>query len=172
MSEVKHNVWFEPVPDYLTSGALVFVVTWKAPKENHDKIVAHSADGMNVQRVIPNQVAYSRTRMWFKPSDDDAVIEEWWFMDEYDSAEAFEAMQQLVRQSFLGPDSGATAKRHQELLSLLVPGTEMVPVLYSEIGPSRIEFEPFTARSAVIIDELERRTAKAAANTPTAAGQA
>jgi hypothetical protein len=36
----------------------------------------------------------------------------------------------------------------------------MVPVLYSEIGPARIEFEPFTARSTVIAQGIESRMAE------------
>ena len=79
-------------------------------------------------------------------------------MDEYDSAEAFEAMQHLVRQSFYDPSEQGAAKRHQELLGLLVPGTEMTPVLYSEVGPARIEFEPFAARSDVIAQEIKNQT--------------
>jgi hypothetical protein len=121
MSEVKHNVWFEPVPDYLRAGPLVFVVTWRAPKENHDKIVAHTANGMNVQRVMPSKVGYSSTRTWFKPSDDNTDIEDWWFMDEYDSAEAFEAMQQLVRHMFVGPGAEDTARGHQALFGSPCP---------------------------------------------------
>jgi hypothetical protein len=159
MSAVEHNVWFDPVPDYLRTGPLVFVATWRAPKENHDKIVAHTANGMNVQRVIPSKVGYSRTRTWFRPSDDDTNIEDWWFMDEYDGAEAFEAMQQLVRQMFVGPGAEDTAKGHETLLSLLVPGTEMTPVLYSEVRAARIEFEPFEARSTVIAEEIKSRVA-------------
>jgi hypothetical protein len=113
MSEVKHNVWFEPVPHYLRTGPLVFVVTWRAPNENHDKIAAFCGEGINVQRLIPGKVAYSRTRTWFKPSDD-GTTEDWWFMDEHDSAEAFEAMQQLVRQSFVGGAAAeGVAGRHQ-----------------------------------------------------------
>jgi hypothetical protein len=146
------------VPDYLRTGPLVFVVTWRAPKGNHDKIAAFCAEGMNIQRLTPSKVAYSRTRTWFKPSDD-GTTEDWWFMDECDSAEAFEAMQQLVRQSFVGgPAAEGVAGRHQELLALLAPGTQMVPVLYSAVGPARIEFEPFAARSTVIAREVKSRS--------------
>jgi hypothetical protein len=155
VGEVKHNAYFEPLPDYLKKGGpLVFVVSRRAPTENHDRIVEHIADGMNIQRLIPSQVAYSRTRTWFKPCDD-GKTEQWWFMDEYDSAEAFEAMQKLVRSSFVGDRATDVAKRHQELLTLMVPGTELVPVLFSEVGPSRIEFEPYAARAKVIAREIE-----------------
>lgn len=158
MGEVKHNVWLEPLPDYLKAGPLVFVVTWRAPKENHDEIVKWTGDGMNIQRVIPSKVTYSRTRTWFRPSDD-GETEEWWFMDEYDSPEAFEAMQQLMAPRFTGgTGSEETAQQHSKLLDLLVPGSDMVPVLYSESGSARIEFEPFTARSTVIAQEIASRT--------------
>ena len=53
--------------------------------------------------------AYSRTRTWFRPCED-GVTEKWWFMDEYDSAEAFEAMQTLVR-SLLTGERGARIAR-------------------------------------------------------------
>ena len=114
MSEVKRNVWFEPLPDYLKEGPLVFVVTWHAPKENHDKIAEHMRDGMDIQRAAPSKVGYSRTRTWFKPSED--------------------------------------------MLALLVPRTGMTPVLYSEVGGTRIEFERYMARSTVIAHEIQSQT--------------
>ena len=158
MGEVKHNAYFEPLPDYLKGGGpLVFVVSWRAPAENHDRLVEYIAEGGNIQRLIPGQVAYSRTRTWFKPCDD-GKTEQWWFMDEYDSAEAFEAMQKLVRSAFVGDRGAEFAKRQQNLLALMVPGTELVPVLFSEVGPSRIEFEPYAARATVIAHETQSQT--------------
>lgn len=156
MGEVQHNAYLEPLPDYLKGGPLVFVVSWRAPIENHDKLVEHIAEGMNIQRLIPSQVAYSRTRTWFKPSDD-GKTEDWWFMDEYDSAEAFEAMQKLVRSFFLGDRAPEFAQRQQKLLALMEPGTEMVPVLYSQVVPSRIEFEPYAARATVIAHQIQNQ---------------
>ena len=154
VGEVKHNVWLDPVPAFVKGAPLVFVVTWRAPVENHDKIVQWCADGMNVQRQIPSQVSYSRTRTWFRPSDD-GQTEEWWFMDEYDSVQAFEAMQKLMAPRFTGGvGSEQTAQSHSKLLDLLVPGSDMTPVLYSESSGSRIEFESFTARAAVITQQF------------------
>jgi hypothetical protein len=56
------------------------------------------------------------------------------------------------------PHGAEFAKRQQELLALMVPGTELVPVLFSEIEPSRIEFEPYAARAKVIAHEIQSQT--------------
>lgn len=153
MSEVKHNVWFDPLPDYLKSGPLVFVVTWKAPAKNHAELQAAVAEGMNVQRQTPASSIYSRTRHWYMPCDD-GVNEQWWFMDEYDSPDAFEAMQRRTRHLFTGETAAKTAKRHAYLLSLMAPDTDLSPVLYSEVPGSRIEFEPYAARAQVIEQQI------------------
>jgi hypothetical protein len=154
MNEVKKNVFFEPIPEYAKSGPLVFVTRWRIPKENHDKMVEYAAGtlgnyGMDTQRAYPLKVAYSRTRSWFRPSDD-GQTEEWWFMDEYDNAEAFEAMQKLVAGEFTGPGAEARKARHQQLLDVMVPGTTLEPVIYSECEVARIEFEPWRFRAATL----------------------
>jgi hypothetical protein len=71
-------------------------------------------------------------------------------LDEYDSAEAFEAMQKLVAGNFSGPSSEAQKARHQQLLDLMVPGTTLEPIVYSEIESARIEFEPWRLRAAAL----------------------
>jgi hypothetical protein len=154
MSEVKKNAFFEPVPAFAKNAPLVFVTRWIIPKENHDKMVEFSTGivghwGMDTQRTLPLRVAYSRTRHWFRPSDD-GKTEEWWFMDEYDSSEAFEAMQKLVAGNFSGPGAEAQKARHQQLLDLMVPGTTVEPIIYSEIESARIEFEPWRFRASAL----------------------
>jgi hypothetical protein len=131
---------------------LVFVTRWRIPIENHDKMVEHVTGtvgnwGMDTQRMQPDKVFYSRTRHWFRPADD-GKTEEWWFMDEYDSAEAFHAMQKAVMGRFAGPAAEEQKARHQQLLSLMVPNTTLEPIIYSEIEPARIEFEPYKIRAA------------------------
>jgi hypothetical protein len=159
MSLLKRNPFLDPLPEYLKGHPLVFVVNWKIPKENHDNMVDYSIGsignyGMDTQRMTPGAVAYSRTRHWWRPSDG-GVTEEWWFMDEYDSSEAFEAMQQMVKASFIGPDAEARKIRHQALLDLMVPGSSLDPILYSEDEGARIEFEPFKIRKEAL-DRAER----------------
>lgn len=155
MSEMKLNVWSEPVPDAMRSAPLVFVTRWRIPKENHQRMIDLVTGtignwGMDTQRMQPGALFYSRTRHWFRP-DPDGATEEWWFMDEYDSVEAFEAMQKNVRTaSFSGPNAEKQRERHQRLLELMVPGTALEPVLYSEIESARIEFEPYKARAAAL----------------------
>ncbi len=157
MGEVKRNIWTDPIPEEFGEGPLVFVTTWKIPKENHRRMVDHVTGsvgnwGMDSQLVEPLTHLYSRTRHWFRDNGDGT--ESWWFMDEYDSAEAFRAMQKCMLKEFdkLGEKQVA---RHKELLSLMVPGTVLEPVLYSEVESARIEFEPYELRRAVI----ERREA-------------
>jgi len=161
MSEVKLNVWFEPLPESMRKSPLVFVTRWHIPKENHDKmaeIVTGSIGnvGLDTQRMHPGSLFYSRTRHWFRP-EEDGKTEEWWFMDEYDSAEAFEAMQKAVKGIFAGPGAEELRAHHQQLLDLMVPGTTVEPILYSEIESARIEFEPYKIRAAA----LERAAAVA-----------
>ena len=43
-------------------------------------------------------------------------------------------MQKLVAGNFSGPGSEAQKARHQQLLDLMVPGTTLEPIVYSEIG--------------------------------------
>ena len=145
MGEVKKSAYFGPVLAYARDAPLVFVARWRIPKENYDKMVKFSTGMIDMQRTLPTNVGYSRTRHWFRPSDD-GKTEEWWFMDEYDSAEAFEAMQKLVAGIFGGPGAEAQRARHQQLLDLLVPGTSIEPVIYSEVESARIEFEPWRFR--------------------------
>lgn len=162
MSIMRKNPFLEPLPEYLKGHPLVFVTHWKIPKENHQKQVDFSVGsignyGMDTQRMHPGDVAYSRTRHWWKPSDD-GLTEDWWFMDEYDSSEAFEAMQQMVKANFVGQDAEAIEKqkaRHQAMLDLMVPGTTLEPILYSEVEGARIEFEPFKIRKEAL-DRAER----------------
>jgi hypothetical protein len=159
--ELKLNVWTSPLPEEFGEGPLVFVTSWKIPKENHERMVDHVTGsvgnwGMDNQLVQPLKHLYTRTRHWFKDNGDGT--EDWWFMDEYDSAEAFRAMQKSMQKSFkdLGEKQAA---RHRELLSLMVPGTVLKPTLYSEVVSARIEFEPYELRAAVI-----QRMEKAAQN--------
>jgi hypothetical protein len=154
MSEVKTNAFTQPLPDYARKAPLVFVTRWHILKENHDRmaeLVTGSIGkwGMDTQRMHPDKVTYSRTRHWFRPSDD-GKTEEWWFMDEYDSPEAFEAMQKMVASRFGGSDVEAQKARHKQLLALMVPGTVLEPIIYSEIESARIEFEPFRFRAAAL----------------------
>lgn len=159
MSKFKPNIWFDPLPKEFNEGPLVFVVQWTIPKENHDKLVdlvtgAVGNYGMDSQRILPLTHFYSRTRHWFKPNPDGAT-ENWWFMDEYDSPEAFRAMQQQVQDNFKGSNVEKIEKqkeRHQQLLDLMVEDTTLEPILYSEVTSARVEFEPFKIRK----DTIER----------------
>ena len=112
--------------------------------------------GMDVQRTQPDKLFYPRTRNWFRP-EEDGKTEEWWFMDEYDSAEAFDAIQKMVKGRFTGPGAEEQKARHQQLLNLMVPNTTLEPIIYSEIESARIEFEPYKIRAAA----LERAAAVA-----------
>jgi hypothetical protein len=154
MSELKRNVWSDPLPESMKKSPLVFVTRWRIPIENHDKMVEHVTGtignwGMDTQRMHPDKVFYSRTRHWFRPTED-GKTEEWWFMDEYDSADAFHAMQKAVTGRFTGPAAEEQKARHQQLLSLMVPSTTLDPIIYSEIESARIEFEPYNTRAAAL----------------------
>ena len=147
MSTITANAYREPLPDYLREGPLVLVVSWRAPKENHDKMAEHIRSNMNMQRIAPTQSFYSRTRHWFRPCDD-GVNEEWWFLDEYDNAEAFEAMQKLFREAFMDKDT--TGEHYDNWLSMLTPDSELTQVLYSEVDGGRVEFEPYHQRKEAV----------------------
>lgn len=54
-------------------------------------------------------------------------------------------------------ESETQQARHQQLLDLMVPGTTLEPVIYSEIESARVEFEPYKIRAAA----LERAAAVA-----------
>jgi hypothetical protein len=78
-------------------------------------------------------------------------------MDEYDSIEAFEAMQALMKSRFADSrHSEEHLKRHQTLLALMAPGTVLEPLLYSEIPSARIEFEPYKIRAEALLKSAMR----------------
>lgn len=147
MSEINANAYREPLPDHLREGPIILTVSWRAPKENHDKMVEHIRSNMNMQRVDPTKSFYSRTRHWYRPCDD-GINEEWWFMDEYDDAEAFEAMQKRYREVFMDADN--TNEHYDNWLSMLVPDSVLTQVLYSEVDGGRVEFEPYSQRKDAI----------------------
>lgn len=155
MSEVKTNVWTEVLSESMRKTPLVFVVRWRIPKENHQAMVDMVTGsignwGMDSQRQEPLKVFYSRTRHWFRPETDGAT-EEWWFMDEYDNIEAFEAMQKsVVENRFSSSTLEKQQARHRQLLSLMLPGTTLEPTIYCEVESARIEFEPYKIRAAAL----------------------
>lgn len=151
MSEIRTDAYRNPLPDFVKEGPLVMVCKWRAPKENHDKMTEHIRTNMNFQRVDPTSMFYVRTRHWYRPLDDGT--EEWWFMDEYENAEAFETMQKRFRESFM--DNQDTGGHFDSWLSMLVPGTVITQDLYSEVDGGRVEFEPFAQRKEAISTKLD-----------------
>lgn len=69
-------------------------------------------------------------------------------MDEYEDAEAFEAMQNYFRKNFM--DTEDTGEHYNSWLDMLVPGTVITQDLYSEVDGGRVEFEPYAQRKEAL----------------------
>lgn len=151
---INRSTWFDSIPEEFGEGPLVFTYSWKIRKQDHDKMMQYGigrvgAWGMDTQRAHPLEHLYSRTRSWFAP-DADGETEMWWFMDEYDSAEAFRHMQRLVVERFTGDHAQEQDARHFDLESIMIPGSAQGPTLFSENAEVRIEFEPYKIRAAAL----------------------
>lgn len=150
MAEIDNSAYSQPLPEFLRNGGpLVVLCSWKAPVENHAALEEHVRTNMDYQRLSPSTSFYSRTRHWYRLLED-GKTEEWFFMDEYDSAEAFGYMQRYTQSMFTGEASDSVSEHYQRWIDLLDPSSHVDLTLYSEVDGGRVEFEPFAQRSRAL----------------------
>lgn len=136
---------------------LVNIVSWQAPKKNHDELVKLMAggidrtSGIDAQRFMAKEIMYSKTRTFFKTNDENPEIEDWFFMDEYDDSSLFVKQIKVWKNSKKITEDAKEV--HDKMNSLVVPGTFIVAkqTQYTEAEPLTIEFEPYARRAASLV---------------------
>ena len=131
---------------------LVNVVKWQVSKKNHDdmlKLMSGGIDGdghnNDEQRWDPRNTLYSRTRTFYKANEKNPEIEDWFFMDEYDSPEVYKKQIEIWKNN---TDTIEFAKiHHDRWRKIAVPGTfDEKQYQFNELEPLTIEFEPYERR--------------------------